>query len=387
MVIRRYWTERVEQEWRRRSVVWLRGVRRVGKTSLAQSLAEVEYFDCELPRVRRAVEDPEAFLSGLRGRRIVLDEVHRLPNPSELLKIAADHFPTTLVVATGSSALGASSRFRDTLAGRKADLWLTPMIQADLADFGNTDLHHRLLHGGLPPFFLSAEPPERDFQEWMDAYWAKDIQELFRLQRRASFQRFVELLLAQSGGIFEATRFAAPCEVSRTTIANYLAVVEATSVALVLRPFSSRRSNEIVAAPKVYGFDTGFVCTYRGWSSLRPDDLGRLWEHYVLSELSARLSMNELRYWRDKQGHEVDLIWSRRAKAPVAIECKWSARDFDPSAMLAFARAYPKADLLVTAPDAGPAFTREYAGVRVEFVALDGLLECVAARSANTKTP
>jgi hypothetical protein len=31
-------------------------------------------------------------------------------------------------------------------------------------------------------------------------------------------------------------------------------------VALALRPFSSLRSNEIIAAPKVYGFDTGFVC-------------------------------------------------------------------------------------------------------------------------------
>ena len=29
-----------------------------------------------------------------------------------------------------------------------------------------------------------------------------------------------------------------------------------------MRPFSSRRSTEIVAAPKVYGFDTGFVSYY-----------------------------------------------------------------------------------------------------------------------------
>ena len=209
MVIRRYWLDQVERAWSRRSVLWLRGVRRTGKTTLAQSLPEVEYFDCELPRVRRAMEDPEAFLRGLSGKRIVLDEVHRLPNPSELLKIAADHFPGVRVLATGSSTLGASSRFRDTLAGRKTELWLTPMIEADLEDFGDPDLPHRLLHGGLPPFFLSPDLPERDFQEWMDAYWAKDIQELFRLERRASFQRFVELLLAQSGGIFEATKFAA----------------------------------------------------------------------------------------------------------------------------------------------------------------------------------
>ena len=77
--------------------------------------------------------------------------------------------------------------------------------------------------------------------------------------------------------------------VSRATITNYLAVLEATSVALALRPFSSRRSNEIIAAPKVYGFDTGFVCAHRGWTGLRPDDLGQLWEHYVLNELTAQL--------------------------------------------------------------------------------------------------
>ena len=108
--------------------------------------------------------------------------------------------------------------------------------------------------------FLADELPEHDFQDWIDAYWAKDIQELFRLERRWSFQRFLELLFAQSGGMFEATRFAAPCEVSRQTISNYLAALEATFVVHAVRPFSSRRANEIVAAPKVYGFDPGFVC-------------------------------------------------------------------------------------------------------------------------------
>ena len=55
-------------------------------------------------------------------------------------------------------------------------------------------------------------------------------------------------------------------------------------------------------------FEFGAVCAHRGWTSLRPDDLGHLWEHYVLNELTARLQTAGLRYWRDKQGHEVDLI-------------------------------------------------------------------------------
>ena len=184
MVLRPAWIKRIEEAWRTRTVVWLAGVRRVGKTFLCRSLPDVEYFDCELPRVRRIIDDPEAFLEDLRGRRVVLDEVHRLSNPSELLKIAADHFTDVRVVATGSSTLGASSKFKDTLTGRKHDLWLTPMTMGDLVDFQNEDLDHRFLRGGLPPFFLPKNLPEREFQEWMDAYWAKDIQELFRLERR-----------------------------------------------------------------------------------------------------------------------------------------------------------------------------------------------------------
>ena len=374
MVQRRFWIEQLERAWKRRSVVWLSGVRRVGKTFLSQSLPDIEYFDCELPRVRRTTDDPEGFLKGIRGRRIVLDEVHRLEQPSEILKIAADHFPDTRILATGSSTLGASARFRDTLAGRKEEVWLTPMTTEDLKDFGRGDFPHRLLHGGLPPFFLEKELPERDFQEWMDAYWAKDIQELFRLERRRSFQKFAELLMAQSGGIFEATKFTRPCEISRTTISNYLAVLEATFIAHVIRPYSSHRATEIISAPKVYGFDTGFVCYHRGWHALRRDDLGLLWEHVVLNEMHAHLQSREIRYWRDKRGHEVDFILAPARQSPLAIECKWSASDFDAGNLQAFRRPYPRGDNLVVANDVERSFTRSYGGLSVRFVSLSELI-------------
>ncbi|NOT54996.1 MAG: ATP-binding protein [Deltaproteobacteria bacterium] len=388
MVQRHFWLSQIEDAWRKRSIVWLSGVRRVGKTSLSQSLPEVEYFDCELPRVRRMMDDPEGFLEGLGSKRIVLDEIHRLDNPSALLKIAADHYPQVHILATGSSTLGASAKFRDTLAGRKMEVWLTPLMSADLEDFQRTDLSHRFLRGGLPPFFLAEDIPEREFQEWMDAYWAKDIQELFRLERRSSFQRFVELLLVQSGGIFEATRFTSACEVSRSTIANYLAVLEATFVVQVLHPFNTHRSTEIVAAPKVYGFDTGFVCYQNGWGQLRREDLGLLWEHYVLNELMAHLQSRDLRYWRDKRGHEVDLVLTRRGHPPDTIECKWSVSHFSAQALSAFRRQYPEGENFVVAADTDRPFTQDFAGIKVQFVGLAALVMTLTSRgrlSTGTK--
>jgi predicted AAA+ superfamily ATPase len=379
MIQRRFWQKLVEQTWRERTIVWLAGVRRVGKTVLCQSLPDVEYFDCELPRVRRMMEDPEAFLDGLERHRIVLDEIHRLPNPSELLKIAADHYPKVRVLATGSSTLGASAKFKDTLAGRKRNIWLTPMCAEDLADAKRPDLRHRFLRGGLPPFFLAKTFPERDFQEWMDAYWAKDVQELFRLERRSSFQKFAELVMAQSGGLFEATRFTTPCEVSRTTIGNYLKVLEATFVAHVVRPFNTHRASEIISAPKVYGFDTGFVCYYRGWQQLRQEDLGVLWEHFVLNEITARRQSLELLYWRDKRGHEVDFILAGRRNRPLALECKWSASDFDAANLHAFRRQYPQGENAVIAQDVDRPFTRNYGDIAVRFESLHALANMVDA--------
>ena len=329
------------------------------------------------------MEDAEGFLGGLRGRRVVLDEVHRLANPSELLKIAADHYGDVKIIATGSSTLGASSRFRDTLTGRKVDYWLTPMITRDLIDLGRDDLQHRLLHGGLPPFFLEDTLPEEQFQEWMDAYWAKDIQELFRLERRYSFQRFLELLMAQSGGMFEATRFARPCEVSRTTISNYLSVLEATFVVHVIRPFRTYRPTEIVSAPKVYCFDTGFVCYHKGWHDLRREDLGLLWEHFVLNEIQAQLQSRRINYWRNKRGHEVDFVISWRNQPPVVIECKWSASDVDPAGINAFRRQYGEGDTFVVVNDVDRPYRRSFGETQVTIIGLADLMQVLHSLKAT----
>lgn len=374
MFDREYWIQRIEEAWERRSLIWLAGVRRSGKTVLCRSLDEVEYLDCELPSVRRTLDDPEGFLLSVRGRRVVLDEVHRLADPSEILKIAADHFPDVRVVATGSSTLQATSKFRDSLTGRKEEIWLTPMIEADRQAAGGT-LLQRLSRGGLPAFFLD-EASERDVQEWLDAYWARDVQELFRLDRRSSFVRFVELVLARSGGVFEATTFAAPSEVSRTTISSYLSALEVTKIAHVVRPFSTLRSTEIVRAPKVYGFDTGFVRTFRGWGDLRPEDLGLLWEHYVLNEMQARLGPAEIRYWRSTKHQEVDFVIVRRGRPPLAIECKWrvGGRE-DLSGLKAFRRAYPDGESLVVASDVDRPFERELLrGIKVRYVGIGDVI-------------
>ncbi len=360
------------------------GIRRVGKTSLCQSLPDIEYLDCELPWVRQLLEDPEGFLTSRKGKRIILDEIHRLDNPSETLKIAADHYPEVKIIATGSSTLGASAKFKDTLTGRKRELWLTPLLLQEIGDFGNDNLRHRMLFGGLPSFFASKQFPDNDFKEWIDAYWAKDIQEMFSVGKKYSFQKFAELLLAHSGGQFEASKFTAPCEVSRPTISNYLAVLEATFAVHVIRPYSTHKANEILMAPKIYGFDTGFVCYAKGWHSLRAEDLGLLWEQCVLNEIYGHLQGTTVNYWRDKQGPEIDfIIRNKSTNELTAIECKFTSASLTKSrsAMAelgtnieAFRQHYPQGKNYVVASDIEKPFERQYGDITLSFVSTDQLI-------------
>src|SRR5512139_3167190 len=129
MTKRPYWIERITAAWEKRPIVWLAGVRRVGKTTLARMLPDTVYLNCDLPSDARRLDDPELFYRAQRKDAvIVLDEVHRLADPSRVLKIAADAYPGLRILATGSSTLAATRKFRDTLAGRKQVLILPPVL-------------------------------------------------------------------------------------------------------------------------------------------------------------------------------------------------------------------------------------------------------------------
>lgn len=379
---RPFWQKLINEAWQQRNIIWLMGVRRIGKTSLCKSFENIEYFDCERPRVRQLLADPESFLESQSGKSIVLDEIHRLDNPSEILKLAADHYPSVKIIATGSSTLGASAKFKDTLTGRKREIWLTPMLLEEMAYFGNNDIGHRFLFGGFPAFFAEKTLPEKDFREWIDAYWAKDIQELFNINKRHSFQMFAELLLANSGGMFEATKFAIPCEVTRPTINNYLHVLQETFVVNIIRPYSTHKPTEIVMAPKVYGFDTGFVCYAKGRSELRMEDWGFMWEHCVLNEINGRLQTRAINYWRDKREHEIDFVINNRSSNTLtAIECKFNitidnlvptsiGKNFE-----AFRALYPDGDNLVVANNIDISFKRQYKDLTIHFVSIQDLIK------------
>ncbi|MBM4376051.1 MAG: ATP-binding protein [Deltaproteobacteria bacterium] len=368
MSARAVWRERLEEAWRRAPVCWLSGVRRVGKTTLARALPRAAFFNCDLPEVVRRAEDPTALLGSVRERVVVFDEVHQLADPSRLLKIAADEFPRLKVLATGSSTLGATEKFRDALTGRKRAVHLVPVLPEELSSFGVPSLEHRLLRGGLPPALLNDEHDPGFYGEWLDSFFARDVRELFRVEKRSGFLLLVEALLRQSGGMMEATSLARAAGLSRPTVLTYLNALEITHAATIVRPWSGGRSDrELVQTPKVYGFDTGFVCHARGIRDLRPDDRGLLLEHLVLESLQAVMTGPRPHYWRDKSGRELDFVLPRGERVD-AIEVKWSESAFDPKNLAHFRALYPEGTNYLVTGATTRAATKRYGALRVRIV-------------------
>jgi predicted AAA+ superfamily ATPase len=128
-------------------------------------------------------------------------------------------------------------------------------------------------------------------------------------------------------------------------------------------------------------FDTGFVSYYRGLHDLTTVDTGLLWEHYVLNEIQANLQARQIRYWRDKQGHEVDFIIVRRGQPPLGIEAKLNSRNFDFVNLRVFLRQYPQAQAFVVTSDRMRPLARVVDGVSLSFMKLSDFIKFISRQT------
>jgi len=366
--------ERLAAAWSETPIAWLCGVRRCGKTTLAQAIGEDRslYVNCDLPSIEEMVRDPVVFFRGCSMPIVIFDEIHQLRDPARVLKIGADAFPRQKILATGSSTLAASRKFRDTLTDRKRTVHLTPVLWDELSAFG-VPLPQRLFHGGLPGPLLSESKKPAFYREWLDSFFARDIQRLFGFRDIDRFNAFFEYVLRQSGGQLDVTKTAAALGIPRPTVVSHLRALEIPHAATLVRPFLGGGQHERVKQPKAYAFDAGFVSFARGWDPLRADDLGTLWEHMVLEYVQAHFPDTAARYWRTKGGHEVDFVLARRRDDVDAIECKWNPEAFDSSALHVFRSYYPKGHNYLVTPSGDPAYTKRYGNLEVRVCTPAGL--------------
>ena len=368
MINRLYWINKIEAAWKKRSLVWLSGVRRTGKTTLAKMFSEINYYNCDLPSVVRQMRDPEFFYSNIEKNAIVIfDEVHRLDNPDIVLKIGADEFSHLKILATGSSTLTASSKFKDSLTGRKIQVFFPPVLwNESINDFEINNLDKRLLFGGLPEFLLSNTKDDSLYTEWIESYYARDIQELFNIKNKNGFLTLFNLLLFQSGKAFEITTLSKESGLSRPTVMSHLEALQLANAIHVIKPFYGNGKKEITKQPRIYAFDTGFVTYAKRLTVITDTERGVLWEHLVLDML--KVEYGEVFYWRDKNKNEVDFVIKGKNNEFMAIECKINPSKFSPKSIKEFRKLYPIGKNYCFSPQIRTGYKLSFDNLIVNFV-------------------
>jgi predicted AAA+ superfamily ATPase len=380
MILRTFWVNKIKAAWQVRPIVWLSGVRRVGKTTLSKMLEQILYLNCDLPSTWRRLQDPESFYNSVYENDLIdFDEIHRLDDPSNLLKIAADEFPNLQILATGSSTLAATKKFRDSLTGRKSTIYLSPVLwQECRKEFGIKDLDKRLLHGGLPEPLISEKKDESFFSEWIDSFYARDIQELFAIRNRTGFLKLLRILMRQSGGLVDYNNLAKLSDLSRQTVKSHIESLIIAHAIHLLSPFHGGGRREITQRPKAYIFDTGFITHMNGWHRIRDEDRGLLWEHLVIDTLRTFITPFNIMYWRDKSGREIDFIVRGKNKSVHALECKINPDHFNINSLKVFRELYPMGKNLVICPFVSGSYIQKIDGYTVLFCSIESMAGSIA---------
>lgn len=273
----------------------------------------------EIPDNRKfALEDPRGFLERYPVGA-VFDEVQRTPEIFSYLQEILDskRMPGQFIL-TGSNNFLLQQNISQTLAGRVAFLNLLPFSLQELypAQQRLPSVESILITGLYPPVYDLHIPPQDWYPNYIRTYIDRDVRQIKNISDLVIFERFMGLLAGRNGQELNLSSLAVETGVDTKTIQSWIGILESSYIIYLLKPHFNNFNKTIVKRPKVYFYDTGLVCSLLGINNesqiVNHPSRGSLFESLIISEFVKKRT-NEgkqinLFYWRDKTGHEVDII-------------------------------------------------------------------------------
>ena len=355
----RFVQPRLEEALADTPVVLIHGPRQCGKTTLARHVGLAEgylyiSFDDDVA-LSAAQEDPVGFVADLPAKS-VLDEVQRAPWLFTALKTAVDRQRTPgRFILTGSANVLLVPNLADSLAGRMEILRLYPLAQCELTgspprflealfarDFPvrtsqrlGLELAERIVAGGYPPAI--ARPTERRraawYRDYIETLVQRDVRDLARISSLDVLPRLLTMAAGQTARLLNVSDLAAPFQLSRPTIRDYVTLLERVFLLESVPPWHSNRLSRLIKTPKLHLGDTGLAAALLGVDAeaLTRDRglFGQLLETFVYQELRRQASWGEVPidfyHFRDKDGAEVDIVLEQGARKLIGVEVKVAA--------------------------------------------------------------
>jgi predicted AAA+ superfamily ATPase len=282
---------------------------------------------------------------------LIVDEAQKIENIGAILKFMIDNIPHLTIIATGSSAFDLTQKLGEPLTGRCITYHLYPVAQCELSKQENsietsTNFENRLLFGSYPELlsFNSTERQQQYLLELVNSYLLKDILAFDGIRNSAKLLSVLRLLAFQVGSEVSLNEIGQKTGLARNTVERYLDLLEKVYIIFRVGAYSRNLRKEVVKNQKYYFWDNGIRnALSSNFNSLTlRNDVGALWENYVISErlkLQSYKKMLSYNYfWRTYDGQEIDWIEEREGNL-FAYEFKYN-KEFA-KIPAAFALAYP----------------------------------------------
>ncbi len=362
----RYSAKNIREALADTPVVFVMGPRQVGKTTLAKSLINEEWEYITLDdqaQFEIAKADPVGFIRNLPPKRIVLDEVQRIPELFVSIKQSVDEnrLPGRFLL-TGSANALLLPQLSDSLAGRMESVHLTPLSECEIQSHRPTflakvlsqeapstrdtrlrdHLLNRVVVGCFPePLQRSSERRSAAwYQQYVSTLIQRDIKDLTHIDHPDLMTKLLKLTAFYTGKLVNLTELGNKLELNRLTIKKYIALLEQLFLVEQLPAWHSNEYKRLVKKPKIHPVDTGMTCAIRGLTRERlvrqPAEFGLLLESFVYNELRKQANWIDeplsFFHYRDKDKVEVDFIIENGIGNCFAVEVKaaasLNARDF-----------------------------------------------------------
>ena len=345
MLISRKQEKNIQKYLLPNKVVIIYGPRRVGKTTLVNKYLESNvkkgdylYLSGESIETQEGLSSQsiEKLKSYIGDKKIlVIDEAQKIKNIGLNLKLIIDHVPEIKIIATGSSAFDLASQVGEPLTGRKFTLKLFPLAQMEIKEIENlfqteANLENRLIFGAYPEIVIANgfEIKIKLLQEIINSYLYKDILEFNGIRHSEKIVKLLQLLAFQIGKEVHLTELGAQLGMNKKTVERYLELLEKSFVIFHLTGFSRNLRKEISKSWRYYFYDNGIRNALIGNfnPSSRRDDMGMLWENYIVMERLKKQAYNEIvsnnYFWRTYDQKEIDWVEEREGELH-GYEIKW----------------------------------------------------------------
>ena len=366
-MIKRIIKDSILDDYRHRKVIALLGARQVGKTTLLSDLREgqekILSLNCDNIDDILLLEDKTTTeLKHLLSpyKLVLIDEAQRVKNIGLTLKIIGDLKLETQVVVTGSSSLDMADEINEPATGRLIEYNLYPFSLSELS--ANTSereehrlLENRIIYGLYPEVVTEPGYAKRTLVTLTNNYLYKDLFAYKGIKKPELVRKLVIALALQLGSEVSYNELSNLLGVDKSTVENYISLLEKCFVVFRLDSFSRNLRNEIKRGKKVYFYDNGVrnaVLSNFAPLELR-NDVGALWENLMVSERVKRNSYSanfaHLFFWRTHEQQEIDLIEEQDGILRT-FEFKWrgKAKNSQPKS---FANSYPNSTYEVITPE------------------------------------